>query len=331
MQWTQSKELQPSNPIHKFHLFQTCGYALAMIRPAFRLHHIALLQAVMNSQTLTEAANRLHISQPAVSKQIKQLQSDLGFALFERKGHRMVPTFEARALLDQVGRVDASLVVLNRLAGNLRASHKGHLKIGCIPSVAAHLLPQVLSRYVAGQPDMSFSIYTGSTPQVMEWVETQQVDLGISLRLRDLPNADYTPLTAIHMECLLPALHPLADKGSLTIADLAPYPVITVEPIATAGPSDQFARLDESLGSARIRVDMSFVACRLVEAGLGIAVADSLTVSHSLTGELTRRALEHPFHAEIGTYTPSYRPRHRAVDDLIGGLIAETRAVTPGP
>lgn len=51
----------------------------------------------MTSQTLTEAANRLRISQPAVSKQIKQLQADLGFALFEKKGHRLVPTFEARA------------------------------------------------------------------------------------------------------------------------------------------------------------------------------------------------------------------------------------------
>lgn len=295
-----------------------------MNRPAFRLHHIALLQAVIKSQTLTEAANRLHISQPAVSKQIKQLQADLGFALFERKGHRLVPTFEARSLLDQVDRVDASLDVLNRLAGELRGSRKGHLHIGCVPSVAAHLLPQVLGSYMGGQPDMRFSIHTGSTPQVMEWVETQQVDLGICLHLRDLPNTDYRPLTQLRMECLLPVAHPLAARPVLTLADLQPYPVISVELSAAPLHIQQAIELDNSFGLARIRVDMSFVACRMVEAGLGIAVADSLTVSRSVSAKLTRRILDHPFRAELGTYIPTYRPRHRAVDDLLRGLAAET-------
>ena len=303
-----------------------------MNRPAFRLHHIALLQAVIKSQTLTEAANRLHISQPAVSKQIKQLQADLGFALFERKGHRLVPTYEARSLLDQVDRVDASLDVLNRLAGELRGSRKGHLHIGCIPSVAAHLLPPVLGRYMEGQPGMGFSVHTGSTEQVMEWVETQQVDLGICLHLRDLPNADYRSLMQLRMECLLPVDHPLAARMALTLEDLRPYPVISVELSPATPPSPPAYGPDGAAWQARIRVDMSFVACRMVEAGLGIAVADNLSVGRSVSASLTRRALDHPFRAELGTYIPSYRPRHRAVDDLLQGLATETAqdgVVTP--
>lgn len=295
-----------------------------MLRPAFRLHHIALLQAVMKSQTLTEAANRLHISQPAVSKQIKQLQADLGFELFERKGHRMVPSFETRSLLDQVDRVDASLDVLNRLAGELRTARKGHLQIGCIPSAAVHLLPQVLGRYMQGQPDMRFSIHTGSTDQVMEWVETQQVDLGICLKLKDLPNSHYTPLLGLRLACLMPAGHPLAFKDALTPGDLMPYPVITVELSASPLHIEQTAQFDDLFGQVRIRVDMAFVACRLVEAGLGVAVADSMTVRRAASASLVQRPLEHPFRAELGIYTASYRPRHRAVDDLIQGLVEET-------
>ncbi len=298
-----------------------------MIRPAFRLHHIALLQAVIKSQTLTEAANRLHISQPAVSKQIKQLQADLGFVLFERKGHRLVPSFETRSLLDQVDRVDASLDVLNRLAGELRTARKGHLQIGCIPSVAIHLLPQVLGRYMEGQPDMRFSIHTGSTDHVMEWVETQQVDLGICLNLRALPNSHYTPLLGLRLACLMPAGHPLAHRDSLTPDDLKPYPVITVELSPSPLHIVQTAHFDEIFGPVRIRVDMAFVACRMVEAGLGVAVADSMTVLRAASASLTQRPLEHPFRAEIGTYTPSYRPRHRSVDDLIRGLVEETARV----
>lgn len=300
-----------------------------MNRPAFRLHHIALLQAVMKSPTLTEAANRLHVSQPAVSKQVKQLQADLGFSLFERKGHRLVPTFEARSLLDQVDRVDASLDVLNRLAGELRGAHKGHLHIGCIPSVAVHLLPQVLGTYMDGQREMGFSIHTGSTPQVMEWVETQQVDMGICLHLRDLQNADYKPLMPLHMECLLPVAHPLTARQVLTLTELQPYKVITVELSAGLPPNQPIPGLDDSAERNCIRVDMSFVACRMVEAGLGIAVADSLTVGRSVSAKLTRRALAHPFTAELGTYIPSYRPRHRAVGDLLLQLTAETARGQP--
>ena len=99
-----------------------------MSRPSFRLNHIALLQAVMTSQTLTEAAQRLHVSQPAISKQLKQLQSDLGFLLFERQGHRLIPTFEARAMLDQVTRVNASLDVLNQLASGFGTARRGHFR-----------------------------------------------------------------------------------------------------------------------------------------------------------------------------------------------------------
>jgi DNA-binding transcriptional LysR family regulator len=225
--------------------------------------------------------------------------------------------------------VDASLDVLNRLAGELRGSRKGHLHIGCIPSVAAHLLPQVLGTYMAGQRDMAFSIHTGNTPQVMEWVETQQVDLGICLHLRDLPNADYKPLMQLRMECLLPVAHPLSARPVLTLPELQPYPVINVELSAAPLHVQQAIELDERFGLARIRVDMSFVACRMVEAGLGIAVADNLSVGRSVSATLTRRALDHPFRAELGTYIPTYRPRHRAVDDLLQGLAVETAQSLP--
>lgn len=85
----------------------------------------------------------------------------------------------------------------------------------------------------------------------------------------------------------------------------------------------QPAQVDAVFGSVRIRVDTAFVACRMVEAGLGVAVADSMTVRRAASASLAQRPLEHPFRAEIGVFTPTYRPRHQAVDDLIRGLIRE--------
>lgn len=291
-----------------------------MARPPFRLHHIALLDAVMQSHTLTEAAARLHISQPAVSKQIKQLQEDLGFVLFERQGHKLVPTFEARVMLDQVHRVNTSLNVLNRLAADLRDERRGHVQVGAIPAVAAHLLPAALAAVAGGESEVLFTVHSGNTAQVVELVETQQVDVGIALKVRGADELGFRRLLDWQLACLLPEAHPLASRRVLRAADLAPYHVVGVELPVLEWPDPTVAPWDEGLTSVRGRVDASSTACRMAEAGIGIAVADSLTVKAYARAPLTSRPLRHEVHTSIGIYLPKYRPRSRTVDALLSAL-----------
>lgn len=302
-----------------------------MARPLFRLHHIALLHAVMQSQTLTEAAQRMHISQPAVSKQIKQLQQDLGFALFERQGHKLVPTFEARAMLDQVRRVNASLDVLNRLASDLGNERRGHVQIGCIASVASHLLPAALQQVLQGESNAIVTVHTGNTSQVVEWVLTQQVDLGIALNVRGSDDLGFTHLVDWQLAALMPSAHPLARKRQLKPRDLAGGPVIAVELPQLEWPDPEVPAWDEGLDTVRVRVDASGVACRMVEAGLGIAVADSLTVAAFARPPLVRRAIVHPVQTSIGFYRPKYRPRSRMLDELEAALVRQAQQLLPQP
>ena len=302
-----------------------------MDRPSFRLHHLALLHAVMHSQTLTEAARRMHISQPAVSKQIKQLQQDLGFVLFERQGHKLVPTFEARAMLDQVLRVNASLDVLNRLATDLRDERRGDLQIGAIPAVAAHLLPAALRGLFGGDSEVRCTVHSGNTAQMVELVETQQVDIAIALKLRRADDLGFQHLLDWRLECLLPLGHPLLARKRLKPADLAPYLVIAVELPALDWPDPTVPAWDAGLDVVRVRVDASSVACRMVEAGLGIAVADSLTVSAFAREPLARRPLQHAVHTSIGIYLPKYRPRSKTVSRLVAELVRQAQALSPPP
>ncbi len=302
-----------------------------MARPPFRLHHIALLDAVMQSQTLTEAARRMHISQPAVSKQIKQLQEDLGFALFDRQGHKLVATFEARAMLDQVRRVNTSLDVLNRLATDLRDERRGQLQIGCIPAVAAHLLPAALQALVGGDSQVHCTVHSGNTAQVVEMVETQQVDIAVALKLRRSDELGFQHLLDWRLECLLPADHPLLARKVLRPADLAPYTVIAVELPMLDWPDPTIPAWDAGLDAVRVRVDASSVACRMVEAGLGIAVADSLTVGAFARPPLARRPLRHAVHTSIGIYLPKYRPRSKTVNSLVAELTRQAQALAAAP
>ncbi len=291
-----------------------------MGRPPFRLHHIPLLQAVMQSQTITEAANRLHVSQPAVSKQLKQLQVDLGFTLFERQGHKLIPTFEARAMLDQVNRVNASLDVLNRTVVDFRSARRGHIQIACMPAVAGYLLPASLMETVGTESGLLTTIHTGNSAQVVEWVETQQVDVGIALRVQGADDLNFEPLLEWRLECLLPASHPLASRRTIRPIDLAPYPVVGVELPAAVLPDPTVSAWDSELGAIRIRVDSSHIACQFAIAGLGIAVADSLTIAGSLRKPMVRRRLQHAARSDIGIYRPRYRPKTEALDALIKAL-----------
>lgn len=301
----------------------------AMARPAFRLHHIALVHAVAQSRTLTEAANRLHVSQPAVSKQLKQLQADLGFLLFERHGHRLVPTFEARALLDQFGRVNASLDVLNRLAADLRLARRGHFQIGCIPSAAAYLLPSALRKAYGADPQVLCTLHTGNTDKVLEWVETQQIDVGVAMKVRDARGLAFRPISAYRLECLLPADHPLSSRRALKPKDLKGYPVIGIELPELARPEPGAPAWDDDLESVRFRVDSTHVACCMAEQGLGIAVVDSLTAAACATTALVRRPFRHPSRTEIGVFRSIERPGARELDSLVAALLGVGEDLAP--
>jgi DNA-binding transcriptional LysR family regulator len=292
-----------------------------MTRGPFRLHHIAVLHAVASSQTMTEAARRLNVSQPAVSKQLKQLQQDLGFALFERQGHRLLPTFEARALLDQLSRVNASLNVLNRLAGDFRTARRGHIQVGCIQAAALHLLPEALQHAIGADAQVLCSVHTGNTAQVLEWIETQQVDIGIAMKVRDASRWGYSALLPLRLECLMSKDHPLAARRTISPKHLAPHPVVAIDVPAMVWTGAQSAAWDGVLASIRIRTDSAQVACRMAEAGLGVAVLDSLTAASSgVRHGLVRRVLKHPYEAEVGIYRPSFRPRSGLAQGLMHAL-----------
>ena len=113
-------------------------------------------------------------------------------------------------------------------------------------------------------------------------------------------------------------------------ADLAPYALIGLELPSSVAPGRDGPAWDEGLGGAvRIRVDSSYVACSMAEAGLGIAVTDSMTVAASARKSLVRRPLRHPYWAEIGVYRPSYRPRSGMADDLLSRLLERAAVLKP--
>ncbi|MET4578935.1 DNA-binding transcriptional LysR family regulator [Ottowia thiooxydans] len=294
-----------------------CSMKSAPIRP----HHIALLQVLSTSSTLTEAAHRLNITQPAVSKQLSQLHEDLGYRLFERRGHTLRPTFEARALFDQIGRVNSSLLVLNELATEFRDARPGHLQIGCIPSAAIHLLPHALLQIQSANKDLLSTIHTGNTAQVIQWVDTQQVDVAIGMKVSNSEKWHYVPLLPLKLECLMVHNHPLAKLNTITASDLNGYQVIGIEyPSVVWRGEGQLPWWDQELVSVQTRVDSAHVACKMAELGMGVAIADSLSVASFANERMCRRPFRNQVRAEIGVYRATDRPGNDFAKSLVIAL-----------
>ena len=97
------------------------------------LRQIEVFRAVMEAGTVTGAATRLHVSQPAVSKQLRALEEDLGFAVFDRAHGRLIATAEAHALYDQAERVFTGVDQLQRFGRDLNEAKHGHLVVAALP------------------------------------------------------------------------------------------------------------------------------------------------------------------------------------------------------
>lgn len=294
-----------------------------------RLHHIALLQVLATSTTLTQAANRLNVTQPAVSKQLAQLHEALGYRLFERKGHTLRPTFEARALLDQISRVSSSLSVLNELAVEFRSARPGHLQIGCIPSAAVHLLPHALLPIQAANKDLLCTIHTGNTQQVVHWVDTQQVDVAVAMKVHDSDKWHYERLLPLKLECLMVRDHPLAKLRSIKASDLNGWPVIGIELPSIVWPGAGQPWWDQEVSSVQTRVDSAHVACKMAELGMGVAVADSMSVASFANERLCRRPFRNAMRAEIGIYRATDRPGNEVAESMVSALHQYASSLEP--
>ena len=131
------------------------------VRPKSRLTLAQLdaLRTVIATSGIGEAARTMGISQPAVSKLLRQAERGLGLSLMVRDGNRVVPTLEAGAIRDRLDALFGAYEALQRLASSLRAEEAGHVVIAAVPAQATQLIPPAVCQFQDG-----VSIHYGEAP-----------------------------------------------------------------------------------------------------------------------------------------------------------------------
>lgn len=260
------------------------------------LRLLEIFGAVMVHQTTVDAAADLGVSQPAVSLAIKQLEAQLGFALFARRSQRLQPTEEARSLFAQIEPILLQLHSVGSYVQDLRNGTAGQLRIMATPPLGHSVVPRVLKQFLADRPGVRVQYDVRRMENVIQEVEIGSVELGLVLALDSHPAVEVRRLTSDLMVALVPVDHVLASAPHVTPQDCLAHGHIGL---------DQASRLGVLLRNAfnkagapyipRVVVRYCHTSAVLANAGMGIAIVDAYTANFMIPQGLVAR----PFLPEI--------------------------------
>ncbi|WP_417721766.1 LysR family transcriptional regulator [Salipiger sp.] len=260
-----------------------------------RARQLEVFTAMMRAGTVTGAARLLNISQPALSQILLHCEDELGFNLFDREKGRLRPTAEALELYPEAERLFAGLEGLRRKTQDLRLGRAGLVRVGASAPPAMSLLPGILSEFRARHPDILLRSHVAPIMSLVAMLRAG--DAALAVALSDHLPADILvePLGATGFCCLLPEAHPLAAQAEVSFADLEPETVISYRSATRPHEKlDKAARQQGLSFAPQLEIDVSITAVGFVQAGLGVAVVDSLLPWGQFGGVATRPLRDSP-------------------------------------
>ncbi len=245
---------------------------------AMKPRQLEAFRSVMLMGSITGGANHLRLTQPAVTRLIRDLERSLGFALFERHRGRIRPTPAAIELSREVDKCFVGLDRITKAAADIRQGRAGRLRIAAIPTLAVGVLPEILARFLADRLQLRVDLIDGSSAEIAEWVADGAYDLGFATTAATHPGVKAHPLPPVRAVAVMAPSHRLAGQRVVRPADLAGEALVA--PIRS---TRLRMSLDESLARAgvepelRVETSLSAVACAAAAAGAGIAVVEGFT------------------------------------------------------
>jgi LysR family cys regulon transcriptional activator len=259
-------------------------------------------EAVRQGFNLTLVAEALHTSQPGVSRQIRELEEELGMQLFHRAGKRLTGlTPPGQTVLPIIERLLLDAENLRQAGAEFAGQDRGTLTIAATHSQARYALPPAVRDFAAAHPNVQLRLHQGSPRQVAELLIEGAADIGIATEAL----AGYSELVALPCyqwthTVIVPPAHPLAAEarrgGLLTLASLAQFPIITYEPGYTGR-----SHIDEAFKRQGLEINMVLSAMdadvikTYVELGMGVGIIAAIAYDEQRDGHLAAIDARHLF------------------------------------
>ena len=230
-------------------------------------------RTVISTGTVTEAAAMMGISQPAVSRLISDFEEEVGFQLFQRSGRVLVPTDEARLLVEEVRQAVSGMEHIKDSAETIGKFGHARLNLAITPGVSSQLAPDLVSKFAAVCPDAMARMEIAPSDDAVEWMVSQNYDFGITTTEPANPSLESVVIKDSDVCCVVSTGHALADKVLVQARDLADENFISYMPSSRFRfEIDQFFAAKEIPRRMQYETRTSDSICRLVARGLGVSV-----------------------------------------------------------
>ncbi len=224
---------------------------------------------------LSAAAEALHTSQPGVSRQVRELESELGVDVFVRQGKRLTALTPAGERVVEIAeRLWAEVENLKRVGLEFTRAEHGTFVIAATHMQARYILPPAIKLFTAKYPDVRLSIRQGSPRDLANGVIHGEADIAVATETLDrFPELITEPLYRWHHCVVVPKDHPLARVKKLTLARIAAYPLVTYDAAFTGR-----SALDETFAQANVPINVVLTAIdtdvikTYVRHGLGVGI-----------------------------------------------------------
>lgn len=288
------------------------------------LREIRAFVTVADAGNFTRAAAQLHLSQPALTVQIRRLEELVGARLFDRNSRSVALTQTGRELLPLLRRSLDDMERVLRDARALGEGVSGTIRLACLPTFAASALPELIRTFREQVPRASFQIRDAVASTVVDLVRNEEVDIGLTGG--DVVDAS---LEVLHsgsdrLVVVCPKTHPLARKRRIKAADLAGSPLVL-----TASGTSVRTVVDRALGATGYSLEVAceptymMTAVAMVRGGLGVTILPATAREVLAEPDLVARPVDDPaFVRATALVKKRGRTLPRITEAFIGAFLA---------
>jgi DNA-binding transcriptional LysR family regulator len=185
------------------------------------IKHLQYFIEVSNFNSFSRAADHLFITQPTISKMIKNLESELGVALFDRSRKQFNLTDAGRIILEQAKLIDKAFKNLEIELDNLTGLKKGHIRIGLPPIFDAHYFIKIVGSFHEKYPGITFQLVEDGSKKIEEDVGNNLLDVGVIVLPTKNEIFDHFSFMEEDLKLILHPSHPLSEREEVNLAELA--------------------------------------------------------------------------------------------------------------
>jgi len=283
---------------------------------------LQVFQTVARLLSFTKAAEELHMTQPAVTFQVRQLEEQFNTRLFDRTHNRISLTEAGKRVYDCADRIFEVYAEMDNAVRELTGDISGVLILGASTTVAEYMLPALLGDFKEQNPEVTIRLKVANTDGIVSMVENNTIDLGVVEAPVNNKNLVVEKCRMDQLVVIMPPGHALVNESSISLEKLIQYPFICREEGSGTREVMIEHMNDEGLNTSDLNVAMELGSLEAikgaVEAGMGVSILSRATIGKELRlGTLVAINLDPPINRPFSFVHQKQKFRVRAMEELL--------------